>query len=85
MQVDLFFYRDPEEAKEQEEAEAPVAIDHVPGGDFAGTTDNWTDLAAAAPPVSSVPTADWNAAQGQLFPTVDFFRFTKLLTDCFYY
>jgi len=58
----LIVHRDAEEAKEQEEAEAPAAIDYVLGGDFTGTTatnqwitDNWTDMATATPPVSSVP------------------------------
>ncbi|ONK74534.1 uncharacterized protein A4U43_C03F7360 [Asparagus officinalis] len=34
--VDLFFYREPEEAKEQEEAEAPVAPDYGAVAEFIG-------------------------------------------------
>jgi small subunit ribosomal protein SAe len=65
LQVDLFFYRDPEEAKEQEEevAAAPefAAITDYQGADQWGG-DQWTSD-VAAPPVA--PTgADWGAAPG---------------------
>ncbi|ONK65395.1 uncharacterized protein A4U43_C07F36660 [Asparagus officinalis] len=66
--VDLFFYREPEEAKEQEEAEAPVAPDYGAVTEFTGmggadqwTSDKWADMGAGAP-VSSVPAGDWPAA-----------------------
>ena len=77
----MIVHRDAEEAKEQEEAQTPAAVDYDPGGDFSGTaTDQWPtdqrmDMGTGATPVSSVPVADWSAAQGLLFPTVDSFRF----------
>ncbi|KAF2937632.1 hypothetical protein DAI22_03g064000 [Oryza sativa Japonica Group] len=64
--VDLFFYRDPEEAKEQEE--------EAPAQDFAAITDytapeqwsadQWTSD-VAAPPAATV--GDWGAAPGLWF------------------
>jgi hypothetical protein len=65
LQVDLFFYRDPEEAKEQEE-EAAAAPEFAAITDYQGTDqwggDQWTSD-VAAPPVA--PTgADWGAAPG---------------------
>lgn len=67
MQVDLFFYRDPEEAKEQEE-EAAAAPEFAAVTDYQGADqwggDQWTSD-VAAPPVA--PTgADWGAAPGKL-------------------
>lgn len=66
LQVDLFFYRDPEEAKEQEE--------EAPAQDFAAITDytapeqwsadQWTSD-VAAPPAATV--GDWGAAPGLWF------------------
>ncbi|XP_074576686.1 small ribosomal subunit protein uS2y-like [Curcuma longa] len=55
--VDLFFYRDPEEAKEQEEEEAPVAPDFGAVPDYGAMVPNdqwaaaeqWVPDAAAAP------------------------------------
>ncbi|EER99703.1 hypothetical protein BDA96_02G393300 [Sorghum bicolor] len=73
--VDLFFYRDPEEAKEQEEEEALVAPDYgavaeytAPGGENWGGAD-WGTGEAAAPP-AGIPAAgaDWAAAPA---PPVD--------------
>lgn len=69
--VDLFFYRDPEEAKEQEEEEAPVAPDFGTVPDYGAmvpneqwTTETWVPEAAAAPvAVPPVPTVEWTAAQ----------------------
>lgn len=79
LQVDLFFYRDPEEAKDQEEAEAIVATDFGAVPEYAGMggTDQWNateqwDMGAGAP-VSSVPSTEWAAAQGQLFLIFFFF------------
>lgn len=52
--VDLFFYRDPEEAKEQDEEEALVAPEYG-----APPVDNWGDL----PALSAAPTgAEWGSA-----------------------
>jgi small subunit ribosomal protein SAe len=67
VQVDLFFYRDPEEAKEQEEeaAAAPefAAITDYPSGDQWGASEQWpTD--AVAPPATVAAGADWGAAPG---------------------
>lgn len=74
--VDLFFYRDPEEAKEKEEEEAAVVADYG-GGDYPPAAlglpeDQWvgqssdaqwgTADVAPVPPIPSVPVADWNAA-----------------------
>ncbi|CAD5196092.1 small ribosomal subunit protein uS2y isoform X2 [Musa acuminata AAA Group] len=57
--VDLFFYRDPEEAKEQEEEEAPVAPDYgamVPNDQW--TTEQWMPdggaVSSVEPPVTGV-------------------------------
>ncbi|RRT39316.1 hypothetical protein B296_00041939 [Ensete ventricosum] len=71
LQVDLFFYRDPEEAKEQEEAEAPVAPEFGAVPDYGAmvpndqwTTEQWVPDAAvpaAGPPVAGV---EWTAGQG---------------------
>lgn len=73
VQVDLFFYRDPEEAKEQEEEEAPVAPEYGAVADYTGVgaadqwaSDQWTSEVGAVPP--AVPPAagvEWAAAQGQ--------------------
>ena len=59
LQVDLFFYRDPEEAKEQEEEEAPVAPDYgamVPNDQW--TTEQWMPdggaVSSVEPPVTGV-------------------------------
>ncbi|KAL5975566.1 hypothetical protein ACLOJK_019891 [Asimina triloba] len=73
--VDLFFYREPEEAKDQEEEEvAPVAdfgaIDYSgpalgpPGDDWAGQIPD-AQLGGAmpvVPPIPSIPATDWNGA-----------------------
>ncbi|RWW46954.1 hypothetical protein BHE74_00047090 [Ensete ventricosum] len=72
LQVDLFFYRDPEEAKEQAEEEAPVAPDFGAVPDYGAMvpTDQWTTeqwmpdaaaVPAAVPPVAGV---EWTAGQG---------------------
>ncbi|XP_072991994.1 small ribosomal subunit protein uS2-like isoform X2 [Typha latifolia] len=66
--VDLFFYRDPEEAKEQEE-EAPVAPDYGAVAEYTGMmpadqwpTDQWASDAAAAPAViPAAAGAEWAA------------------------
>jgi len=61
--VDLFFYRDPEEAKDQEEeaAGAPeyaAIADYTAPGQWGG--DQWTSDVAAPPPVAG---GDWPAAE----------------------
>ncbi|KAL5198661.1 hypothetical protein ABZP36_002173 [Zizania latifolia] len=66
--VDLFFYRDPEEAKEQEEEEALVAPDYGAVAEYtAPAADTWGGEwgADAAAPPAAVPAqagADWTAA-----------------------
>ncbi|XVF27126.1 hypothetical protein REPUB_Repub14bG0079800 [Reevesia pubescens] len=70
--VDLFFYREPEEAKQQEEEEAVVAPDYgLPAADYgmgALGTDQWpsqlgdqwpTDVVQA--PIAGVPAVSWGA------------------------
>lgn len=56
MQVDLFFYREPEEAKPQDEEETGAAADYG-HADFSSapalTSDQW--------PVQGVSDAQWNA------------------------
>ena len=77
LQVDLFFYRDPEEAKEQEEEEALVAPDYgavaeytAPVGENWGGAD-WGTGEAAAPP-AGIPAAgaDWASAPGPDTPHI---------------
>uniref|UniRef100_A0A0E0EED0 Small ribosomal subunit protein uS2 n=1 Tax=Oryza meridionalis TaxID=40149 RepID=A0A0E0EED0_9ORYZ len=67
--VDLFFYRDPEEAKEQEEEEAAlVAPDYGAVAEYAApAADTWggewgTDAAAQPASVPAQAGADWTAA-----------------------
>lgn len=70
MQVDLFFYREPEEAKEQEEDEVP-ALDYaiadfnagVPSdGQWPAAIDQpWTD--AAPQPIPAAPGVNWAAPE----------------------
>ncbi|XP_072972757.1 small ribosomal subunit protein uS2-like [Typha angustifolia] len=61
--VDLFFYRDPEEAKEQEE-EAPVAPDYGAVAEYTGmATDQWVDVGATPSAIPAVAGADWAASQ----------------------
>lgn len=71
MQVDLFFYRDPEEAKEQEE-EAPVATDFgQAAGNIGGlpndqwSADQWlgAEVGSSRPPVLPITGGtEWTAA-----------------------
>ncbi|CAK9175712.1 unnamed protein product [Ilex paraguariensis] len=50
--VDLFFYREPEEAKEEQEEEAPVAQEYeYSASAITGIADQW---------VSQIPDAQWN-------------------------
>ncbi|XP_020593040.1 LOW QUALITY PROTEIN: 40S ribosomal protein SA-like [Phalaenopsis equestris] len=57
--VDLFFHRDPEEAKEQqEEGEAPVAPEYAAIAEYGGIlpSEQWpTDFANATPDVGATP------------------------------
>ncbi|CAL4978099.1 unnamed protein product [Urochloa decumbens] len=69
--VDLFFYRDPEETKELEEEEAPVAPDYAAVADYgAPAADNWASeqWGAAEVPPAALPAApvgaEWGAAPG---------------------
>lgn len=76
MQVDLFFYREPEENKEQEEEEAAPVADYV--ADYAGgaiTDPNWVSTDANWGPVPDVagvqPVApDWTEAPGNIYSHV---------------
>ncbi|URD73378.1 hypothetical protein MUK42_09281 [Musa troglodytarum] len=69
--VDLFFYRDPEEAKEQAEEEAPVAPDFGAVPDYGAmvpndqwTTEQWMpDVGAAPAAVPPVAGVEWTAGQ----------------------
>ncbi|KAK9142122.1 hypothetical protein Syun_011522 [Stephania yunnanensis] len=74
--VDLFFYRDPEEAKQQEEEEVAVARDYevadynaaalgLSGDQWPGQIADaqWVpDVAAVAPGIPPVPAVDWTPA-----------------------
>ncbi|KAJ0981072.1 hypothetical protein J5N97_009327 [Dioscorea zingiberensis] len=71
--VDLFFYRDPEEAKEQGEEEAPITVpDYGAVADFTSMiptdqwpTDQWAADGAAVPAAAPVvPAVEWAAAEG---------------------
>ncbi|MBA0778332.1 hypothetical protein Gotri_006203, partial [Gossypium trilobum] len=75
--VDLFFYREPEEAKQQEEEEAVAAPDYgLPAADFgmgALGTDQWPSQMGdqwsadvVQPPISGVPAINWGD-QGLMF------------------
>ncbi|XP_048233526.1 40S ribosomal protein SA [Ricinus communis] len=70
--VDLFFYREPEEAKQQEEEDAVAPLDYaLTGGDFAVTgAENWAAAGGdgwssevAQPPIAAMPTANWTPEQ----------------------
>ncbi|CAD5171167.1 small ribosomal subunit protein uS2-like [Musa acuminata AAA Group] len=68
--VDLFFYRDPEEAKEQEEAEAPVAPEFGAVPDYGAmvpndqwTTEQWMPDAAVPAGVPPVAGVEWTTGQ----------------------
>ncbi|EAZ27247.1 hypothetical protein OsJ_11185 [Oryza sativa Japonica Group] len=65
--VDLFFYRDPEEAKEQEEEEAAVGPEYAAVAEYgAAPTDNWGDQQwggeVQPPALPAAPTGEWGAA-----------------------
>ncbi|KAF2323662.1 hypothetical protein GH714_036512 [Hevea brasiliensis] len=77
-QVDLFFYREPEETKQQEEEEAvPVADYALPSADYGLSTAEWgAQIAegqwtaeAAPPPIAAVPTENLYADQAGGFST----------------
>ena len=58
-QVDLFFYREPEEAKQQEEEEAVVAADYgIPEYSAGGVAG----LAAEQWPITQIGDSSWSAA-----------------------
>lgn len=70
--VDLFFYREPEETKQQEEDEAPIAPEYaITDFNAAGiaTDDQWSSAVdqtwtteTAAPPIAAAPGVNWAAA-----------------------
>ncbi|KAL3511960.1 hypothetical protein ACH5RR_024677 [Cinchona calisaya] len=63
--VDLFFYREPEEAKEPQEEEAPALPDY---GDYTsaalGVADSWGATA-------NIPEGEWSVAATPAIPAVD--------------
>ncbi|CAI8598859.1 unnamed protein product [Vicia faba] len=70
--VDLFFYREPEEAKEQEEDEVPVPDYAIADFNAGGPSDGqwpaaieqqWPD--AAPQPIPAVPAVNWTAPELQ--------------------
>lgn len=70
MQVDLFFYREPEESKEQQEEEAPATADYADytGGALGGISDQWSGQIpdgqwgdAVAPAIPAVPGVTWTS------------------------
>ncbi|OMO70573.1 Ribosomal protein S2 [Corchorus capsularis] len=71
--VDLFFYREPEEAKQQEEEEAAVPAEYgLPAADYgmglggewsAPIGDQWTSDVVQQP-ISGVPSVSWIPEQG---------------------
>ncbi|XP_021680536.2 40S ribosomal protein SA isoform X1 [Hevea brasiliensis] len=76
--VDLFFYREPEETKQQEEEEAvPVADYALPSADYGLSTAEWgAQIAegqwtaeAAPPPIAAVPTENFYPDQAGGFST----------------
>ncbi|KAL0421545.1 UNVERIFIED_CONTAM: 40S ribosomal protein SA [Sesamum latifolium] len=77
--VDLFFYREPEESKEQQEEEVPALPDYADysaaaiGADWSSgqiPDAQWTpDMAAPIPPVASGWTADAGVAGGDGWDT----------------
>ncbi|GAB4849994.1 hypothetical protein Ancab_029293 [Ancistrocladus abbreviatus] len=67
--VDLFFYREPEEAKEEKDEEtAPVAeygtIDYSAAatGDWGAPETQWTQDVAEQAPIIAAPVVDWTTA-----------------------
>ncbi|XP_065852963.1 small ribosomal subunit protein uS2-like [Euphorbia lathyris] len=70
--VDLFFYREPEEAKQQDEEDVVAPIDYgLTGADYSAAADTWPTTAADAgwaseviqPPIAAMPTANWTPDQ----------------------
>lgn len=82
MQVDLFFYRDPEEAKEQED-EAAGAPEYAAITDYGAAAgqwggDQWAADAPAPPPVTG---GEWPMAEGLFsFIKISFVLYEKLKT-----
>lgn len=88
-QVDLFFYREPEEAKQLEEEEAVVApdygiADYSASAAIGGlSADQWPPQISdaswqadvAAPPILAVPAEGWSAEPGHHFSFFIFFSF----------
>lgn len=85
MQVDLFFYRDPEEAKEKEDEDVPQIADYGTADYVApviGGADQWPTQVSDAPwptdattSVPAAPVVDWTAEPGftcQRFSVVNF-------------
>lgn len=76
LQVDLFFYREPEEAKGEDDEETGAIV----GADYGiEASDNWGGLAAdtqwtsepaAAPVVAAEPVADWQQTSGSFMLSV---------------
>lgn len=97
--MDLFFYREPEETKEQEEEEAvPVADYALPPADYGLPAADWgAQIAdgqwtaeAAPPPIAAVPAANFYPEQGielfqHQFSSLNHFKFTfhEVVRCCF--
>lgn len=92
MQVDLFFYREPEEAKQQEEEEAIAAPDYgLPAPDYgmgALAADQWPaqigdqwSANMVQPPISGVPAGNWGD-QGKSLKKFLCILFNLHVDDC---
>ncbi|XP_050232085.1 40S ribosomal protein SA-like [Mercurialis annua] len=64
--VDLFFYREPEETKPQEEEDVVAPMEYaLPGADYSAGADNWAAsggdgwTSEVAQPIAAVPSASW--------------------------
>ncbi|MBA0627967.1 hypothetical protein Godav_022757 [Gossypium davidsonii] len=90
--VDLFFYREPEEAKQQEEEEAIAAPDYgLPAADYGMVslaTDQWPaqigdqwSADMVQPPISGVPAGNWGD-QGKLLKNSLYILFNLHVDDC---
>ncbi|KAK3031260.1 hypothetical protein RJ639_035560 [Escallonia herrerae] len=66
--VDLFFYREPEESKEQQDEDAPAGAEYVDYSSATALGDQWSNSIAdaqwttdAAPAIPAVPGVGWTA------------------------
>lgn len=77
--MDLFFYREPEETKQQEEEEVPAAPEYAitdfnaasiaTDGQWPAAIDQtWTD--AVPQPIPAVPAVNWAADAGKIIDLI---------------